>query len=193
MKIKEDVPNAPVFLGERVIDDRFARFGKRIVERDFKMPDGRVLPILCVSNSGMNPSIIFALTARETIFLVKQFRFGTNDWVLELPGGCQASGGGWEEVAKAELLSEVGVEAESMKVIGEPMPVDPALGNAGITAVLATGCRVVRPQELDGAETMSVTEVTVKRFREMLKKGEITDTKTVAVGYLAMDHLGLLG
>lgn len=194
MKTKKDLPQqAPVLTGERVIDDRFARFGKRIVERDFKMPDGKTLPILCVSNAGMNPSIIFALTERGTIFLVNEFRFGINSMILELPGGCQGPGAAWEEVAKSELLSEAGVEAESMKVIGEPMPVDAALGDAHLTAVLATGCRSVNRQKLDESETMSVVEVSVGRFREMLKKGEITDTKTVATGYLALDHLGLLG
>lgn len=194
MKTKKDLPQqAPVLTGERIIDDRFARFGKRIVERDFKMPDGKTLPILCVSGAGMNPAVVFALTERGTVFLVHQFRFGTNSFVLELPGGCQGSGAAWEEIAKSELLSEVGVGATRMEAIGEPMLVDAALGDARITAVLATGCKTVNQQRLDGTETMSVVEVSVGRFREMLKKGEITDAKTVATGYLALDHLRLLG
>jgi 8-oxo-dGTP pyrophosphatase MutT (NUDIX family) len=141
----------------------------------------------------MDPFIVFALTEHGNVFLVNQFRFGINGWVLELPGGCPKLGQTWEDVARAELLEEAGVEASEMKIIGRPMPFNPALENTRFTAVLATGCKVVMPQNLDSAEMIIVAEISVESFREMLKKGEITDAKTVAIGYLALDHLGLLG
>jgi ADP-ribose pyrophosphatase len=183
---------APVLVDERVLDDRATIFGKQIVERDFRMSDGSVLPVLCVINLGMSPVIVFALTERRTVFLVNQFRFGINGWVLELPGGCPKPGQNWEDATRAELLEEIGAEARDVKVIGE-MALNPVLGDICFSAVLATGCRVVCSQDLDSTETMTVVEVSINEFREMLKKGEITDAKTVAVGYLALDHLGLLG
>jgi len=183
---------APKLVADRILNDTYARFGKVIIERDFQMPDGQVLPILCVANSGMDPFIIFALTEQKTVFLVNQFRFGTNEWLLELPGGNPKAGQTWEEGVQAELLEEVGAEAHEVKIIGTPMPFDPALGNARFTAVLATGCRIVRPQHLGSAEIMTIKELPVTKFREMLKNGKITDAKTVAAGYLALDHLGLL-
>lgn len=187
-------PQAPVLVEERTLDDRAARFGKQIVERDFRMPDGKVFPILCVTSPGMDPVIVFAVTEDEqTVFLVNQFRFGVNDWVLELPGGCPKTGQTWEDVARAELLEEVGVEARKMRVIGAPMAFNPALGNVRFTAVLAIGCKVARSQDLDSTEVMTVREIPVLKFRKMLKRGEITDAKSVAIGYLALDHLGLLG
>lgn len=184
---------APVLVEERVIDDRATKYGKQIVERDFKMADGSVLSVLCVINQGMVPSIVFALTECETVFLVNQFRFGINGWVLELPGGCPKPWQNWEDVARAELLEEVGAEAKEVKIIGEMMTLNPMVGNIHLNAVLATGCKVVSAQNLDSTETMTVVEVPIVKFREMLKKGEITDAKTIAVGYLALDHLGLLG
>lgn len=193
MKENISFSHAPVLVEQRVLDDRATRFGKQIVERHFKMPDGEVLPILCVINLGMDPIIVFALTERGTVFLVNQFRFGISGWVLELPGGCPKPGQTWEDAARTELLEEVGAEARDMKVIGESMMLNPVLGNIHFNAVLATGCKVVRAQDLDSTEIMTVMEVSVGKFREMLKKGEITDAKTVAVGYLALDHLGFLG
>lgn len=192
MKKTRCLPQAPVLVRERVLDDRSAQFGKTVVERDFRMPGGNVVPILCISSPGMDPFIVFALTTRGTIFLVNQFRFGINGFVLELPGGCPKPGQTWEDVARTELLEETGVEASKMRVIGEPIAFNPSLENTRFTAVLATGCRVVRPQDLDSSETMTVKEITIGKFREMLKKCEITDAKTVAIGYLVLDHLGLL-
>jgi len=190
------LPQAPEFVGERVIDDRYARFGKTIAEFDYRMPDGKVLPFLCAVNSGADPAIIFAVTDDRSVFLVNQFRFATKKFVLELPGGNLKRGQSWEEswekAAKAELLEEVGVVASELKVIGERMPFNPAFETACFRAVLATGCRVVGPQDLDDTEVMAVQKIPVEKFREMLKNGEITDAKTVAIGYLALDHLGLL-
>ena len=186
------LPQAPVLVGERVLDDRATRFGKQIVERDFRMPNGEVLPILCVINRGMDPVIVFALTEHETVFLVHQFRFGINGWILELPGGGPKPGQTCEETARTELLEEVGVEAGTIQVIGELMAFNPMLENIRFNAVLATGCRVVRAPTHDRTEIMTGMEVSVVKFRQMLKNGEMTDAKTVATGYLALDCLGQL-
>lgn len=182
----------PVLIGERVIDDRYAKYGKGVVERDFKMPDGKVLPMICITSPQMNPIIIFAVTCDKEVLLVNQFRFATNELVCELPGGCPKPGQNWEDVATAELMEEVGAEALEMKVIGKPIPFNPALQDCKFTAVLATGCRIVKPQTLDEGEQMTVMKIDILHFRKMLKEGEITDAKTIATGYLALDHLGLL-
>lgn len=72
------------------------------------------------------------------------------------------------------------------------MPINPGLQTTRFIIILATGCKVIKPQNLDSTEVMVVKEVSLSKFREMLKKSEITDTKTVAAGYLALDHLGIL-
>lgn len=193
MKETRSLPQAPEFIAERVTDDRFARFGKTIVERDYRMPNGKVLPFLCTANPGADPVIIFAVTEVGTVFLVNQFRFATGEWTLELPGGCPESGQTWEDAAKAELEQEIGAEASELEVIGGRMPFNPAFEVAYFRAVVATGCKVIKAQDLDDTEAMTVREVTLRELRQMLKNGEITDAKTVATSYIALDHLGLLG
>ena len=79
------LPQAPVLVGERVLDDRATRFGKQIVERDFRMPNGEVLPILCVINRGMDPVIVFALTEHETVFWYTSFVLESTDGYLSYP------------------------------------------------------------------------------------------------------------
>ena len=182
----------PVLVKERILDDRGTKFGKTIIERDFQMLNGETYPILCVSISGIVPVVIFPLTDRGTVLLLNQFRFGINAFTYELPGGCSKKMH-WQEAAKEELLEETGAVASSIELIGGPIELDPALGDARVLAVLAKGCTIVKSQHLDATEEAEVVEITVAEFREMARSGKITDAKTVAIGYLALDHLGLLG
>ncbi len=187
----------PVFNGETVISEEYARFGKKVVVRSFETSDGKVLGFLCTVNPHADPAIIFAVTDHGTVFLVDQFRHATRAFEMELPGGCLKPGqtweDAWEKTARAELREEVGVEATEMRVIGGRMPFNPALEDNYFRAVLATGCRVVQEQKLDDTEVMTIREVSLSEFRNMLRAGQITDAKTIAVGHLALDHLGLLG
>ncbi len=187
------LPQEPVLVAERVVDDRAARFGKIVIERDFQMPNGSIASFICVASPEIGPSIlIFPLTTQRKVLLVNQFRFATNEWTLELPGGRLKPGQSWQEATKDELLEEVGAEVKKMKIIGNPIPNDPALQTTYFNVVLAKGCKVVKSQNLDSTEVMTVVEFSIKKFREMLKKGKITDAKTVAAGYLVLDHLKLL-
>jgi ADP-ribose pyrophosphatase len=192
MKLSSNLPQAPVLVGERTIDDRYKRFGKLVVERDFRMPTGDVITMLCVDGGGLHPFITFAVTDAGTVILVKQFRYAMNNWVYELIGGCPKPGQSWEECIKSELLEEVGAVAKEIKIIGKPMPLNPAILDVQVTAVLATGCRIIRPQELDSTEVMTIEEVPISEFRDSIRSGRYCDAKTVATGYLALDHLGLL-
>ena len=184
---------APVLVKDELLDGRGTKFGKTVIDRYFQMPNGKVIPILCITTSGVEPVIVFAISDEGKIFLIRQFRFGTNDWMIELPGGCKKPGQSYEDTARAELLEETGVEATKIEIIGRPLAFNPALEDAKVIAAVATGCKVVGDQSLEDMETATVLEVTVAEFRRMAKTGEIGDAKTVAIGYLALDHLGFLG
>ena len=187
------VRELPVLVEDKILDARGAKFGKTIIERHFRMPDGKVFQILCVDDSGIVPVIIFPLTSKQTILLVHQFRFGINRSVYELPGGCPKPGQSWEDTANAELLEEIGAKASSLEIIGNPIPFNPALENNRAVPVLAKGCQIIKSQCLDETESGTVLEVTIPQFRSMVKLGEIVDAKTIAISYLALDQLDLLG
>jgi len=183
----------PILLREEVVNDEAAPFGKVVLRRHFKFPDGSTRAILCMGTGGLMPVIVFAVTQNHTVLLVRQYRPGAMKWVIELPGGLPKSGQAWEDTARAELLEEVGAEAESFTLLGEPIELNPALETNIAIPVLANGCQVVAPLHLDEGEVMTSLEVTIPELRRMLRKGEITDAKSVAISYLALDRLGLLG
>lgn len=61
--------------------------------------------------------IIVAMTEGEEIYLVKQYRYQTNSWVWELPGG-QAGDEEPKKAALRELQEETGLIAKSIEEVG---------------------------------------------------------------------------
>ena len=67
---------------------------------------------------------IIPLTDNGHVVMVKQYRHGTREVTLEVPGGMVEDGDSAEETAYRELLEETGYKAESMMKLGviDPNP-----------------------------------------------------------------------
>ena len=193
------VTGIPVYIKDVIVDDLDARFGKTVIRRHFRMPDGHTEEILCITGPEREPCIIFPLTTDNEVLLVRQFRFAINSGkrkgrlILEFPGGCRKPGQKWRDCAKEELMEETGASAKSLEIIGKPIAFNPALECTRFTMVLARGCTVINGQHLDRSETIKVVKMTLHDFRSSLVFRTITDGKTVVTGYAVLDHLGLLG
>lgn len=61
-------------------------YGKELLKRVFGLPDGTTSDFY-VFRGTTNPVIIFPLASDNKVIVVRQFRYGANDFVLELPGG----------------------------------------------------------------------------------------------------------
>jgi ADP-ribose pyrophosphatase len=164
--------------GERVVYERF----RRIVSRAFELPDGRIADFEVTD--GPDTVAVLALTDDDQVVLVREFRPGPEELILELPGGLIDEGQTPEEAARRELLEETGYEG-TITLVGTLL-VD-AYSTFSKHAFIATGCRkVTKPAE--GALTEPVL-MPLAEFREHLRGGRLTD---VDAGYRALDHLGLL-
>jgi ADP-ribose pyrophosphatase len=165
-------------LGERVVYERF----RRVVSRTFELPGGRETDFEVLD--GPDTVAVLALTEDERVVLVREFRAGHEELILELPGGLVDEGQTPSEAARRELLEETGYE-------GALVEVAKMLHDAYSTwvkhAFVATNCRkIAEPAESELTEPVLVS---VPEFREHLRGGRLTD---VDVGYRALDQLGLL-
>jgi ADP-ribose pyrophosphatase len=165
-------------LGEEVVHDRF----RRIVGRRFRLPDGKTAEFEIWDER--DTVAVLALTPEREVVLVRQFRPGPEEVLLELPGGVVEQHQTPLEAARDELLEEAGYE-------GELMSVGTTFGNAYSTRTkhlfAATDCRSVAapaPNEFTEPVVMPLGD-----FRQYLRRGRLTD---VDAGYRALDHLGLL-
>jgi ADP-ribose pyrophosphatase len=165
-------------LEERVVYERF----RRIVSRRFALPDEQAADFEVTD--GPDTVAVLALTEDEQVVLVREFRPGPEELILELPGGLIDPGQTPEEAARRELLEETGYEGEIAHV--GSLLVD-AYSTFSKHAFIATGCRqVTKPAEGELTEPVLMP---LAEFREHLRGGRLTD---VDAGYRALDHLGLL-
>jgi ADP-ribose pyrophosphatase len=163
---------------ERVVYERF----RRVVSRTFELPDGRTADIEVFEL--FDSAAVLALTGAQEVVLVREFRAGPEDVLLELPGGVVEEGQSPAEAARAELLEETGYE-------GELTSVGSILKDAYATNVkhvfAATDCRAVAAPALPQLTEPAL--MPLADFREHLRGGRLTDADAA---YRALDHLGLL-
>lgn len=129
---------------------------------------------------------IVALTPASEVLLVREFRVGPEEELLELPGGAVEPGQSPLAAARRELLEETGYEGELLRVAEI---VDCAYSTRRKHAFVATGCRRVAEPAPHEGEFLELVRVPLPAFREHLRSGRLTD---VEIGYVGLDHLGLL-
>lgn len=164
------------------------QFGKMIIERKFRLPSGKIIDYFNWGGTAM-PSIVFAVTPDKEVIALKQFRYGINDIIVELPGGCPLKGDTAEETARKELEEETGYHAESFTVLGPPLWFEPANCTTAYVPILATGCQKVCEPEMDETEFAEVILYSLKDWISKIRNGEIRDSKSIAITFLALPHL----
>ena len=165
-------------LNERIVYDRF----RRVVSRSFSLPGGTTAEFEVVELS--DSAAVLALTPDHHVVLVREFRPGPEEILLELPGGVVESGQAPIDAARAELLEEAGYE-------GDFVQAGTILKDAYATntkhVFTATGCRkVTEPEEPHLTEPVLMP---LAEFRSHLRSGQLTD---VDAAYRALDYLALL-
>jgi len=122
---------------------------------------------------------ILAITANDQVVMVRQYRHGCGQILLELPGGLiDKDDGDPHEAARRELLEETGYRVEDLFLLTKTYPQPAVLNNTGLTYLARDVTRAANPS-LDAAEDIEVCLVELERIPEMIRKGEICHSQTV--------------
>jgi ADP-ribose pyrophosphatase len=123
---------------------------------------------------------VVALTDRDEVVLVRQFRAGTRSITLEIPGGgVEAHDGSALVAARRELREETGHVARSWRRLGVVQP-NPAIQPNRCTTYLARGCRPVGDLIPDAGEDLAVELVPLARIPDLIRRGRITHSLVIA-------------
>jgi 8-oxo-dGTP pyrophosphatase MutT (NUDIX family) len=135
---------------------------------------------------------VVALDTLGNMIMIRQFRFGTAQFTLEVPGGMVDPGEHPSATAERELYEESGYRAERIIDLGYAEP-NPAVFNNKVHMFLAEGCQRVGNQVLDAGEDIEVVPLPVGDVLQMLRSGQITHALVaVALQRYELHTAGLL-
>ncbi|MDR1401854.1 MAG: NUDIX hydrolase [Puniceicoccales bacterium] len=131
---------------------------------------------------------VVAETDDGRIVLVEQYRFGVEDFSLELPGGRMQSGENAVEAAERELEEETGFCGESAKLIAKLYP-NPAIQTNAVHVVLVKNCRKAKDTNFDEFEDLFTLLLTRRELADAISAGKISHCIDIAAvaKYMPLD------
>lgn len=127
---------------------------------------------------------VVALTKDKKVLLVSQYRHGSGEISLEIPGGAvDTQGEPPLEAAQRELLEETGYQAAEWHSLGKVQP-NPAILNNACHTFLALDAERVADLKLDEAEELEVSLHDVADIPRMITDGRIQHGLIVAAFHL---------
>jgi ADP-ribose pyrophosphatase len=168
---------------KRTERDVFASY-RRISRKTFVLPNGAEAEFeikqepRCVC--------VLALTTRQTVLLVHQFRPGPEAILLELPGGGVSPGEDPASAAARELLEETGYGGE-MELAGSSWHC--GYSTRRTYHFVARSCVKIQEPRPDELEFLEVVEMPLADFQQHVRSGNLTDG---AGAYMGLEKLNLL-
>ena len=167
---KETVFKGPVFTVERI---------------EISLPDARARKYDSIKIQ--NAVTILPMDSEGNVLFVRQYRVGSNSILLELPAGKIEPGESALATAEREIREETGYAAKSMLPLGKFF-LSPGYSTEYMYTFLATGL-YSSPLHPDADEFLNVVKVPQQEAMQMIQKGQIEDSKTLAIFMQALPYL----
>lgn len=140
-----------------------------------RLPNGQVANLEIVRHSGA--AAVVPVTDDGHVFLVRQYRYATGGYLLEVPAGKLDPGEEPEACARRETEEEIGYRPGKLQPLGW-IWATPGFADERIWLYLATGLEPAR-QELGADEVLSIERMTLAEAVDKAASGEIHDSKSV--------------
>lgn len=156
-----------------------------------ELPDGKIVDDYFVSVR-QDVALIFPLTDKGEVVMVRQYKHGLGEIVTELPGGFfDKETETAESAARRELLEETGyVSGDLTKLI--TLADNPTKDTNRLHVFLAQNCVNVQEQNLDATEDIEVIAVQAEQVQDMIHSGAIKVSGSVAAILLGLEKIGKL-
>ena len=125
---------------------------------------------------------VIPVTKQNEVVLIEQFRHGSQEITLEIPGGMIDSDEDATFAAGRELIEETGYEPREIIFLGKSRP-NPATHDNWVYHFLASDCEKVRETAFDSTESIVTTLVPFDEIPNLIAGGRITHALVVTAFY----------
>lgn len=139
-----------------------------------RLPNGREMELELVHHRGA--AAVVPVTDDGAVLLVRQYRYATGGWLLEVPAGKLDGGEPPEACARRECEEETGFRPTRLEPLGW-IWTTPGFADEKIWLYLATGLEEAS-QILEDDEVLSLERVPLAEAVEKAFRGEIHDSKS---------------
>ena len=169
MSLQKTIKSERLYHG-RIID---------LIIEDVEDSAGNIRKREIVSHPG--GSVVVPMVDNSDVILVRQYRYPHKKFILEVPAGKLEPNEDPLDAAKRELQEETGFTADRYEKL-TTMYTTPGFCNEVLHIYLATGLKKsALGQTLDeGEQSLTVEYIPLSTVVEMIARGEIGDSKTIA-------------
>lgn len=139
-----------------------------------RLPNGREMELELVHHRGA--AAVVPVLEDGTVLLVRQYRYATGGWLLEIPAGKLDGGESPETCAAREAEEEVGYRPGKLEPLGW-IWTTPGFADEKIWLYLATDLQPAT-QGLEDDEVLSIEKMPLAEAVEKAFRGEIHDSKS---------------
>jgi ADP-ribose pyrophosphatase len=168
--VKQDID---VISRERVFEGKVFSVDRERV----KLPHGPTVSVEVVRHS--RSVVILPVPEPGHIVLIRQYRHAVNQWLWEVPAGSVDAGEEPEAAAVRECHEEIGQVPDTVVRLGALYPT-PGYCDEEMVFFRVSG--LAEPAEaatVDEDEDIEARTFTIREARDMVRRGEIVDMKTV--------------
>lgn len=135
-------------------------------------PDGKIIDPYYVYEFPTWVSAL-ALTEDNQVVMVRQYRHGIEETILEVPGGCvDDTDKNFEAAIARELMEETGYSFKEFSYLGKISP-NPSTNTNWMHMFLATGGTRIKEQQLDHNEQIEVVILSLDELKQLVADNKI--------------------
>src|SRR4051812_37924935 len=148
------------------------------VDRDkVRMPNGRTVVVDVVRHA--KSVVLVPVPEPGHVILIRQYRYAVNAFLWELPAGSVDEGETPDQAARRECHEEIGLVPSTIVRLSAMYPT-PGYCDEEMVFFRLSGLETTNEQaEVDEDEDIEARTFALRDAREMIRRGEITDMKTL--------------
>src|SRR5262249_14500096 len=149
------------------------------VDRDrVRMPNGREVTVDVVRH--VKSVVLVPVPEKGSVILIRQYRYPLNRWMWELPAGSVDAGETPEDAARRECHEEIGQVPDTIVRLAALHPTPGYCDEEMLFFRVSGLADAATPAQVDEDEDIEVHVFAIADAREMIRRGDITDMKTIA-------------